>query len=647
MQPTQVTVRRLFNSEIQFKIPLFQRHYVWDREGQWQPLWEDIKEKSERRLSDSQKDATGHFTGAIVIQQTVTSSSEVPKYQIIDGQQRLTTFQIILCALRDICKQQNFGDTAKQIEDLYLLNKARLTESEEKYKLIPTDFDKDSLLNIVDVDYKASSPNKGKIHDAYKYFQTAIQEYAEYDEERVRSLYHSVLDDFGLVEILIDENDEPEVIFESLNARRKSLLQFDLLRNNIFLRTPDDDRDALYKKYWKHFETEYWEKEVGKNKPALSELFLQHFLMAKLGEHSVSPLFRTYQRRYQVSLSENQDIEHELAELHRYSKQYQIITDCDEESDIGSLMRFYKIFDITSLHPFILYLLNDSGLDNSKNKDDILLTLRILESYTIRRMFCTRQGHKNYNKFFSGIIKELISKKSRFSVKLFASVLSGQEDDTYKWPNNDDVKASLSGSWAGTITSKTAANKIMRYILYRIELLTRKENRFSEKDELPFQQFTLEHIMPLEWEENWLLPNGDGFLSRRNLYSKEVKGPLLLTLLGKVKDPLLLTLLGNAKEYLADPSYSQAHKLTVGRDSSLQNIGNLTIVTGGLNASMSNSSYDKKREKMFSNSTLMLNKAISKSASWDVKEIKERGDLLYEKFCQIWHDSKWFEDNMA
>lgn len=635
MQPTQVTVRRLFNSEIQFKIPLFQRHYVWDREGQWQPLWEDIKKKSEHRLSDPQKDATGHFTGAIVIQDTVTSSSEVQKYQIIDGQQRLTTFQIILCALRDICKQLNFDDTAKQIEDLYLLNKARLTEGEEKYKLIPTDFDKDSLLKIVDNAYEASSPNKGKIHDAYRYFQKTIQEYTGNDEEKVRSLYHSVLDDFGLVEILIDKNDEPEVIFESLNARRKSLLEFDLLRNNIFLRIPENDRDTLYKKYWKHFETEYWEKEVGKNKPALSELFLQHFLMAKLGEHGVSPLFRTYQRRYQVNLPENQKIEYELVELHRYSEWYRIITDCDAKSDIGSLMRFYKIFDITSLHPFILYLLNDSGLDD---KDDISLTFRILESYTIRRMLCTRQGHKNYNKFFSRIIRYLISSKGKFSVRGFARFLSGQETDTDKWPNDDDVKNSLSGGWKWNITSKTAAKNIVRYILYRIELLTREENRFSEKDELPFKQFTLEHIMPEKWEENWLLPNGNGFLSRNDLYSEEVK-----------EDPLLLTLLGNVnvEEYLADPSYLQAHNLAVERNNSLQNIGNLTIVTGPLNSSLSNDSYDKKRGNLFSNSTLALNNEISKSASWDVKEIKERGDLLCEKFCQIWHDSKWFEDNMT
>ena len=172
----------------------------------------------------------------------------------------------------------------------------------------------------------------------------------------------------------------------------------------------------------------------------------------------------------------------------------------------------------------------------------------------------------------------------------------------------------------------------MRYILYRIELLTREENRFPEKDELPFKQFTLEHIMPHKWEENWLLPNVGGSLSYDDLYSKKFEG---------------FTSAEIRKEHLADPSYLQAHELAVERNASLQNIGNLTIVTGGLNASMSNSSYDKKREKLFSDSTLALNKEISKSASWDVKEIQERGDRLCEKFCQIWHDSEWFEDNMA
>ncbi len=103
MQPTNVNVSSLFGNKVQFRIPLFQRHYVWGFEDQWQPLWEDIEEKSNQRLSQQERDKFSHFTGAIVIQQKPTNVDEVPKYEIIDGQQRLTTFQIILCALRDIC----------------------------------------------------------------------------------------------------------------------------------------------------------------------------------------------------------------------------------------------------------------------------------------------------------------------------------------------------------------------------------------------------------------------------------------------------------------------------------------------------------------------------------------------------------------
>ena len=93
MQTTNVQVNTLFGTDIQYIIPLFQRHYVWDRDEQWQPLWEDIEDKARYRLSESQRQQFTHFTGAIVIQQKQTNVDEVPKYEIIDGQQRLTTFQ--------------------------------------------------------------------------------------------------------------------------------------------------------------------------------------------------------------------------------------------------------------------------------------------------------------------------------------------------------------------------------------------------------------------------------------------------------------------------------------------------------------------------------------------------------------------------
>lgn len=368
MQPTNVNVRSLFGNKVQFRIPLFQRHYVWSMEDQWQPLWEDIGEKSNQRLLQQKRDKFTHFTGAIVIQQKPTNVDEVPKYEIIDGQQRLTTFQVILCALRDICISLEFSDIADEVKS-YTLNTGMLSldYKDEQYKLIPTEFDRFSLKALVNGSEGAAlNDRKGRIRSAYNYFKQKIQSYAEGERTKLLSLFHSVLNDFGLVQILIDSDDEPELIFESLNGRGKSLLQFDLLRNNLFLRTriSEEDRDSLYRDYWSHFETVFWENEVnvGKRKINLSELFFQHFLMAKLASDSVFPLFKTYQRDYRRTIEDNHGSTYELSELCRYSKVYKDIIDSDNDSDIGRPMRFYKIFDITSLHSFGEQMV--SGLEN-------------------------------------------------------------------------------------------------------------------------------------------------------------------------------------------------------------------------------------------------------------------------------------------
>ena len=122
---------------------------------------------------------------------------------------------------------------------------------------------------------------------------------------------------------MIDSADEPEKIFESLNARGKRLLQFDLLRNNLFLRA-HQHRDHLYREYWDHFESPYWDPE--EKSGASSEMFLQHFLMAKLGEERVKPEFNIYQRQYLSKIEDTNTIEDEFSELQRYSQVYQEMT---------------------------------------------------------------------------------------------------------------------------------------------------------------------------------------------------------------------------------------------------------------------------------------------------------------------------------
>ena len=391
MKVTEENVNSLFYKKAQYKIPLFQRHYVWDKEDQWQPLWNDIKDRFLQQGS--------HFTGTLVIQKETQPNnggdSKNVIYEIIDGQQRLTTFQIILCALRDLAKHDEYKDIEEEANRL-ILNNIRQQGGDERYKLIPKDLDKDSFLQLINNYVDKSS---GRIRNAYNFFKTEIADYVQDNHDKMDTLFDSIVNDFGFVQILLDSDDEPEKIFESLNARGKRLLQFDLLRNNLFLRA-HQDRDHLYKQYWDHFETPYWDPE--EKSGTSSEMFLQHFLMAKLGVERVKPEFNIYQRQYRQKLENTNTIKDEFSELQRYSTVYQEMIDCEDDSAIGQRMKFYQTFELTTLHPFVLFVKCEIGLSAEK----LNYLFDILESYTIRRMLCCggKRGLLKFNIFFSELI---------------------------------------------------------------------------------------------------------------------------------------------------------------------------------------------------------------------------------------------------
>ena len=653
----------LFGQRLQYRIPLFQRHYVWDKEDQWKPLWNDLKENAHRGLSQTQNQKFSHFTGAIVIQQLRTAPGNVPKYEIIDGQQRLTTFQIILCVIRDICKSDGHNDVADEAH-LYIRNQGMLLNEDEEYKLIPTMIDRDSFISLVNEHQEES---KGRIRSAYDYFKTEITNHVKSDRQKALSLLRSLLNDFGFVQILIDDGDEPAKIFESLNARGKSLLEFDLLRNHLFLRA-HEDRDNSYKKYWEHFEDPYWDPE--EKKGASCEHFLQHFLMTKLGTEDVKPEFNTYQRRYCRKLEREgtYEIEYEFSELKRYSKIYAEMTDCDDCSEIGRRMKFYQTFKLTTLHPFILFIICEVGLVG----DSLNRVFDILESYTLRRMLCCggKRALKRFNIFFSQLISDL---KDDFTLERFIDRLSSECSDTHRYPTNDEinpalhtrhdahstlfpddttivfpnnltVQAALHGLWVNT--AGPIKQSLIRYILYRIELMKREEDQFTESLVFKDRFTTLEHVLPQAWMDKWKLPFSEGAITYddsggiyRVLVNRKEKNESMLyeELFSndyKAKTPGWKN--QPSRDGLADESYSDAYNLTLARNHCLGSIGNLTIVTRELNSKLKNRTFSEKKKDLETHSKLILNAEICKNGTWDVNEIYKRAERLIKDVCKIW-----------
>ena len=636
MEPIKTNIAGLFEPTRQYIIPLFQRHYVWSKEEQWCPLWEDIKAKATKRANgESRRGALLHFTGAIVIQRKETNIDSVSAFEIIDGQQRLTTFQVVLCAVRDVCEdigrlKAEFLPIAKDIQK-YIFNAGRNVHADGQFKLLPTEYDREAFKSVVSGNL---SDNRSKIVEAYCYFRQEIERFIDDDAPKASALLDAIGEDFGLVSIKIDNDDEPELIFESLNARGKSLLAFDLLRNNLFLRTRQsagEDRDALYKQYWMHFETRFWEENVGTGRriTTLSELFLQHFLSAKLATDNVEPLFRTYQKEYRKTLSDDaQTTESELAELHRYSDFYKRIAISNDDSELGKAMQVYHFLNISTLRPFVLYLVAEVGLSGGRLRH----TLHAIESYTMRRMICTTQKHKNFNKFFPELIKRLQEKG--FSTPAIIELLRDEKHDTRKWPRDGDVSTALSGYWK--IIGVPGAQ--MRHILRRMELQMRQDNRFSEGGAPP-SNLTLEHVMPQKWWEHWMLPSAKGPVLWENIISQEYKRDHPDWDDDYPPEDL-------KKSPLADEAYQQSLDIAKERDALMWSIGNLTLLTHRLNASESNLPFNEKKVAMQQNSTLLLNSEICKEQEWDVAEIKNRTKRLHGLFCKIWPDPQWFLDNM-
>ena len=606
MKADYVPVSKLFgDSREQYIIPVYQRRYVWTQENQWEKLWTDLQNTSDDPSEE-------HFTGAILLKQLPKFTGGVQKYEIVDGQQRLTTFQILLCAISTICHNhpspgyRHLGEKA----DLYLFNDGLMPDDDvfDKYKLLPPESntrnsDRSAIISLIEGKRDNQS---GRIYEAYDYFVKQITEYigAGIPDKRrqLQILLNTLLDRFGVVQILLNSHEEPPAkIFESLNTKGRTLAEFDHLRNNLFLRTLESKWDDLHQNYWIDFEDHYWEeeKETAGERIKLSDLFLQHFLMAKLGRENIAlrQLFDVYDTVYLRNTI--LEVEDEFAELQKYSEVYKKMVDSKVNSEISHQMEFYKHLKITNLYPFVLFVVNEVKISESDSRFPLLF--KILQSYVIQRTLCVPRSNEVFNQFFLRI-KEICG-EYHFSLENLIRLLSNPISKIGRWPNDQEVKGALEGKWVNDIDLASDEQNIVRYILYRIDQKMREDNNLTEQVSIPYSQFNLEHIMPRSWkkaEENWPLLND------------------------------------------APPNHSQ------NRDSVLWNIGNLTILTRDHNWAVGDASYANKCQSFSKNSNLMLNKKIPHQypvdKGWDVDQILKRGDDLFGYFCKIWPFAKHFTE---
>ena len=605
MRPYTRSVIELFDSKKRYLIPLYQRQYAWKVNPQLELLWEDI-ERAVDRLEANRTVRAPHFMGAIVISQIQTFGTQVQAYEVIDGQQRLTTFQLLLAAFRDVARK--FGSDYASEVNKHLLNDGIMEDPlVERFKLWPSMADRRSLVAIVDpetdLDRIAPAPDDedGVLRPSvasYEYFREKVEDHVVLDGTfsllRMERLFEALKDGLAVVSIELEGGDDAQTIFETLNSRGVDLSAGDLMRNFIFQRAKglgltggSLNVDDLYRRHWSPLDGWFWregETRGRQSKPRLDWLLTDHLSMKQGGLVSVDALFESY-RRWILNDRPFASVEAELESISNSAAVERRLMQQEQDDALGRFGSFARAFDVSTAMPLVLYLATDGGLG-----DDIRSALTMIESFILRRDICGLTT-KNYNRIFVDIVGKVRNSDAPTLVALNDELVRSTADSA-RWPDD----AEWLKEWQNREQYKGARQARIRYILESIEMA--KRSRKNEDIQIR-SALTIEHIMPRNWKEHWPLQNGE-----------DVDASALLDL-----------------EQVAE---------VVRRDRLVNTIGNLTLLTGSLNPSVSNGSFGTKLPAVRAYSSLALNRDLEQYDHWDEETIQHRGAALFKIAQQIW-----------
>ena len=624
MQANPRTIDDLFNAQSRYIVPMFQRLYVWTEDPQWKTLWEDIVEKACLQLDGAKSNP--HYLGALIIEGVKpTSSREVKRLLVIDGQQRLTTLQLMLCALRDYSRSREWK-TLDRTTTRYLENAdADVMEKpdEELFKLWPTQLNRDVFSDIIKAGSKADVgkkyplirlPRKRKpelrsnLVEGYLFFYREVSNWiagetakrgGKSEEDCAFALLQSIKQDFCVVEISLSDGDDSQEIFYSLNSQGRPLSQSDLLRSLIFMRAEKEqaDRDKLFDDYWGKFETAFWSFEVKRGGRSYSrlDLALRHFLSVKKAELvDARRVNEEYKRWIGVNPPRYASVRDELADFSRYADVFQ---QC--ENAVGKklkstdIFRVIRDFDVSTAIPLLLFLSLEADLSPEQLTD----CLGVMQSYIVRRAFVGEET-KEYNKMFLEVIGEIFKRRGADVLPALQSKLLLGRGTTRTWPSDELV---IDAALRKPIY-KDLKQTALRVILERLELGLRGKK--SEDEEMA-DGLQIEHVLPQTWWTKWTL---NGQTVKRDLASWWLR-------------------LNDEEKPLVEPARA--------RSAALQTLGNLSLLNKYANPAASNGTFDLKLVE-YGHSVLRLNRYFDKVKEWNEQAIAERGQELAELFCKVY-----------
>jgi uncharacterized protein with ParB-like and HNH nuclease domain len=467
MQASETKLQALIEGTKQYVVPLFQRAYSWDKK-EWEMLWNDLIELYEM------DDPRTHFIGSVVTMPTNSVPEGIAKYLLIDGQQRLTTIFILLALLRDQAKKSSQEELAAEIDDTLLVN--RYKKGTDYYKLQPTQIDREAFHNLIHSNTKLT---QNKITNAYQFFERQLKK-SGIDREVLKKVISS---NISVISIVLDRDDDPYLVFESLNAKGRPLTQSDLIRNYFFMKIHADEQENIHAQYWEPMQI-----ALGEN---LTE-FIRHYLMKDGTFVKQSDVYYFLKER----LLEGEPLKH-LKDLATFANYYQKLLHPEHETDktIQKALKRIKQLEITTSYPFLLNCYHDYHQEKISNQDFTSI-LKVIENFIVRRFVCNMPAN-TLNKTFPPLYSQIKSKPSTNFIDGLKSVLQ-----TKGYPKNSEFRLRL-------IDSKLYGNGD-RAIKTRL-ILEAIEESFHHKEQIDFANISIEHIMPQVLTEDWKKSLGDDY----------------------------------------------------------------------------------------------------------------------------------------
>lgn len=582
----------LFQKAVSYAIPLFQRPYVWSQEDQWEPLWEDVRnvaenyleqlEQSDGNFVEAEEKTSPHFLGAVVLQQVPRPAKFIPQREVIDGQQRVTTIQLLLDAIQLVCEELGFKPAATRLSTLVLNNKESIgDESDKVLKLQPSRTDREAFRHAMDNGLAVNNFEESLIVQAHDFFQLQVRKWIEdvpgSESDRVDALETVVTTMLQMVVIDLSSKDDPNVIFETLNARGTPLEQSDLIKNFVLSKFPKGGDGDI----WKGLDEKWWRDEVTQgrlHRPRL-DMLLNYWLAMRTGtEVGPSKVFDAFR-----SFTSERQIKDVMCVVKCDMSHYRrFMTKRTPEEDLF----YYRTFEVMKagvITPVMLLLL-------SAEHDVRIGAFRALESFLVRRMIC-RQTTKDFNRLILDLAIRLQESGLDNADRVVAGFLREQKAYSREWPSDETVAASMETSPLYRLLTRGRLKLVLEGI--ESQLRTPKSERLVIPTNL-----TIEHMMPVSWgKPNWGLPGGDN-----NAEGRELRNRMVHT------------------------------------------IGNLTLVTQKLNSSMSNRPWKTKRRELSKHSKMSLSSLLATESQWSEDAILARSRRMAELVAQCWpgpNSSEW------